>query len=917
MKRLYLIDGSGFIFRAYHSLPLLTRTDGTPAGAVYGFLNMMIKLADGAQTDYMAVIFDAGRKTFRNRLYPEYKAHRPPAPEDLIPQFPLVREATEALGLPAIELDDYEADDLIATYTRMAREAGMEVVIVSSDKDLMQLIGEGVSMYDGMKQKTIGREQVMEKFGVGPEKVRDVLALIGDSSDNVPGVPSIGPKTAAELIGQFGDFESVLTRASEIKQPNRRDAILQNIEQARLSYELVGLCYTVPPPMTLEAFAVREPEPEKLLGFLRKMEFKSMTAKFENKFGAAHQAAQLAATPVAAQAIAHDYEMVKDEKTLKRWIETAVKAGRVAFDTETTSLNAMDAQIVGFSLAIEPGKACYVPLNHVSGSAAAQQNLFDTAKHVRAEGQMEPAVALKLLAPLLADASVLKIGQNIKYDMLVLRKYGIAVHPIDDTMLLSYALNAGGGTHNMDDLAEKHLGHKTISYDEVTGTGKGRITFAEVALEKALAYAAEDADITLRLWQTLKPQLVSEHLVTLYETIERPLVPVIVAMEERGVKVDKARLAELSLDFTKRIAVLEEEIFKLAGHSFNIGSPKQLGEVLFDKMGLAGGKKGKTGTYSTGADVLEELAEGGQVMAARVLDWRQLSKLKSTYTDALANEINTRTGRVHTSYAMAVTSTGRLSSSDPNLQNIPIRTEEGRKIRSAFVAQSGQRLISADYSQIELRLLADIADIAALKEAFRNGQDVHAITASQMFGVAVDAVGSDLRRKAKTINFGIIYGISAHGLAARLGISRGEAGAYIEAYFKQYPGIKDYMERTKSFARQHGYVTTLFGRRCHLPGIHDKNPSMRNFSERAAINAPLQGTAADIIKRAMIAVEKLLQGSTARMLLQVHDELVIEVPAPDAEQVASRVGQAMQNAAQLSVPLTVDISIGENWNDAH
>ena len=913
-KKLYLIDGSGFIFRAYHSLPPLLRSDGTPTGAVYGFVNMLTKLVEGTQADYMAVIFDAGRHTFRNRLYPEYKAHRPPAPEDLVPQFPLVREATEALSLPAIELVDFEADDIIATYTKQARAQGIEVVIVSSDKDLMQLIGDGVSMYDGMKQKTIGIPAVMEKFGVPPEKVRDVLALIGDSSDNVPGVPGIGPKTAAELINQYGDFDALFAHTAEIKQPKRREALEQNREKARLSYELITLREDVPVPIPLEELVLRTPDNEKLLAFLRNMQFKSLVSKAEQKFGITptHTPAQMKTEKT-------EYELVQDIESLNRWLMAAKERGHVAFDTETTSLNAMRAELVGFSLSVEPGKACYVPLGHVTGNAAQSQgSLFDAAPAVKkVEGQIDFDTAIKLITSMLADPSILKIGHNMKYDMLVLRKYSITITPIDDTMLLSCLLSAGLHNHNMDDLAEKYLSVKTISYDEVTGTGKSRISFAEVALDKACSYAAEDADITLRFWHQFKPDVISGKMLTLYETIERPLAPVIVAMEERGIKVDRSQLSSLSLDFSKRIAALEEKIHKIAGHPFNIGSPKQLGEVLFDEMGIAGGRKGKTGSYSTGVDVLEDLAEGGQEIARLVLDWRQLSKLKSTYADTLGEEINPKTWRVHTSYAMAATTTGRLSSSDPNLQNIPIRSEEGRKIRHAFVAEPGNKLISADYSQIELRLLAHMAEIPTLAQAFKDGTDIHAVTASQMFGVPVAEVNSELRRKAKTINFGIIYGISAHGLATRLGIGRSEAATYIESYFKQYPGIKDYMENTKKFAREHGYVLTLFGRKCHLPGIHDKNPSMRNFSERAAINAPLQGTAADIIKRAMIAVERSLHGTSGRMLLQVHDELVIEVAETDAAAIAAKVAHTMENAAHISIPLTVSTNIGYNWSEAH
>jgi len=914
MKKLYLIDGSGFIFRAYHSLPPLLRSDGTPTGAVYGFVNMMLKIVESAKADYIAVIFDAGRKTFRNRIYPEYKAHRPPAPDDLIPQFPLVREATEALNLPAIELADFEADDIIATYTKLAKEHGLEVVIVSSDKDLMQLVGENVSMYDGMKQKTISTEQVIEKFGVTPDKVRDVLALIGDTSDNVPGVAGIGPKTAAELIIEYGNLEGVLNNTANIKQNKRRETLENSKDIAKLSYELIGLCEDVQLPLGIDDLQTREPDHEKLLTFLRNMQFKSLVNKIETKQG-------VASTPAALPVQNHTktYDLVQDETALKEWLAKAKYSGVVAFDTETNSLNAMAAEFVGFSLCVEAGKACYVPLNHLSGkTATAQGNLFEPVpKITRLENQIDFNTAILLLKEMLADHSILKIGHNIKYDMLVLRKYGINIEAIDDTMLLSYIADAGKHNHNMDDLAQQHLSLKTISYDEVTGTGKARISFAEVALEKACEYAAEDADITMRLWQKLKPQIIAEKNLTLYEKIERPLISTIVAMEERGIKIDRLKLAELSQDFSKRIATLELEIHSLAGVSFNIGSPKQLGEILFDKLGIEGGKKSKLGAYTTGAEILEELAENGNEIAAKVLDWRQLSKLKSTYTDTLVTQINPKTGRVHTSYAMAVTSTGRLSSSDPNLQNIPVRSDEGRKIRSAFVAETGNKLISADYSQIELRLLADIAGIETLKEAFKNSQDIHAITASQMFGVPVDQVSSDLRRKAKTINFGIIYGISAHGLATRLGISRGEAATYIESYFKQYPGIADYMENTKKFARENGFVTTLFGRKCHINGINDKNGGIRNFSERAAINAPLQGTAADIIKLAMIAVEKALQGSPAKMLLQVHDELIIEAPTEIAEATAAKLKNIMENVAHLSVPLTVDARIGDNWNEAH
>ncbi|MEI7669068.1 MAG: DNA polymerase I [Pseudomonadota bacterium] len=912
-KKLYLIDGSGFIFRAYHSMPPLSRKDGTPTGAVYGFINMMLKIIEAAQADYLAVIFDAGRQTFRNRIYPAYKANRPPAPDDLIPQFPLVRDATIALNLPAIELSDYEADDIIATYTKIARENNLEVVIVSSDKDLMQLIGENVSMYDGMKQKTIGSEQVQEKFGVAPNRVRDVLALIGDASDNVPGVPSIGPKTAAELINNFGDFATLLTRLPEIKQQKRREAIENNIEQAKLSYELIGLCYDVPDLLPLEELKLRTPDAEKLLKFLQEMEFHSLVARTESK----HNVKAEKTAEIAKQ---RNYELVSNATRLKEWVDKAYSSGFVAFDTETTSLNAMQAEIVGFSLCIEEGVACYVPINHINGApkVSQQASLFEPEiKIEKLAGQIEQKIAFEIIKPLLEDKSVLKIGHNIKYDMLVLEKYGIKINAIEDTMLISYLLSAGLNNQNMDELAEKYLGIKTISYDEITGTGKARIGFEQVTLEKALNYAAEDADITLQLWQKLKKQLISEHLITLYETIERPLIPVIVAMEKEGIKIEKNALALLSTHFEARIKLFEAEIYKIVGREFNVGSPKQLGEILFEEMNLPGGKKGKNGAYSTGAEVLDDLLETGNPLPQLIIDWRQLSKLKNTYTETLSEQINPKTGRVHTSYAMAVTTTGRLSSSDPNLQNIPIRTEEGRKIRHAFVANGGNKLISCDYSQIELRLLAHIADIEILKSAFRSGDDIHAITASQMFGVPVKEVSNDLRRKAKTINFGIIYGISGHGLAARLGIGRSEAIKYIETYFQQYPGIKEYMEATRKFARENGYVATLFGRKCHLSGINDKNAATRNFYERAAINAPLQGTAADIIKRAMILVSDTLRNENAKMLLQVHDELVIEAKTEEAERIAEKVAKAMESAVHLSIPLTVSRSIGDNWNEAH
>ncbi len=941
-KSLTLIDGSGFIFRAYHALPPLTNPQGIPCGAVYGFINMVIKLMDGMQKDenrHIAVIFDASRNTFRNRLYSEYKAHRPPAPDDLIPQFALIRQATDALNLPRFELEDYEADDIIATYAKQGREQGMDVTIVSSDKDLMQLIRDGVSMFDSMKNKVIGAHEVFEKFGVAPEKILEVLALIGDSSDNVPGIPGIGPKTAAELITQFGDVEGLIANASEIKQNKRRESVIQYAEQARLSRELVKLCYDVPLP-PLDELTIRPPAPEKLLEFVQMMGFKTLYAKLSGKplpprdmrapvsspsYGA--PIANLVHTPAPVEA--KPYVLVRDEATLSEWIKKARDKGEVAFDTETTSITATKAELVGFSLCIEPGEACYVPLAHVTRvSAPVQSNLFGesdgtTTHSIPVENQIPIERALALLKPLLEDDSVLVIGHNIKYDLIIMLRRGIRIAHPEDSMLLAYVLHAGEHGQGMDELAERYLGYSPISYDDVTGTGpknnkkSGRLRFDEVPLDKACAYAAEDADVTMRLYKHFKPQVFAQKLLTLYETIERPLIHILAGMESEGIKVDVRELSGLSTDFAARMVEYEREAYQLAGHEFNIGSPKQLGEVLFDKMQLPGGKKSaKTGAYTTDSDVLEELAEQGHALPTKVIEWRQLSKLKSTYSDALTTQIDNN-DRVHTNYAMALTSTGRLSSSDPNLQNIPIRTVEGKKIRHAFIASEGNVLLSADYSQIELRLLADMADIPTLKTAFRNGDDIHAITASQMFGVPVAQVDSDLRRKAKSINFGIIYGISAHGLAANLGIGRGEAGTYIESYFTQYPGIRDYMEASKLYAREHGYVVTLFGRRCHVPGINDKNGARRQFSERAAINAPLQGTAADIIKRAMIAIDKVLPRTDAQMLLQVHDELIFEVKAAHAPAVQLLVKQHMEAAASLTVPLTVETGIGKNWGEAH
>jgi len=921
-KRIFLVDGSGYIFRAYHALPPLTRkSDGTPIGAVSGFCNMLNKLLDDVLSDkdvgHLAVIFDTARRTFRSEIYPEYKAHRPPPPEDLIPQFSLVRDAVRAFNVPCLEMEGFEADDLIATYADQAVEAGFEVVIVSSDKDLMQMVGDHVSMQDPMKQTVIREDQVKEKFGVGPDKVIDVQALAGDSSDNVPGVPGIGVKTAAELINTYGDLDTLLDRAEEIKQPKRRQNLLEFADLARVSRELVTLKRDVPVKEGIEELELHPPEPDALFPFLDEMGFTQLSARLRAKFG--KEIGEIAAPTAADVGGDGEYVAVQSEDALAAWVAAAEAKGVVTVDTETTSLDVMQAALVGVSLSVEAGKACYVPLGHTGASGQGDLGLEDDQGSAEAPEQVPFDRAIEILKPLLENAGVLKIGQNIKYDMAIFAKYGIELGPVDDTMLLSFVLEGGLHGHGMDELSELHLGIKPISYKEVAGTGKAQVTFDKVPLEKAIDYAAEDADVTARLHKILKPRLVGEHLVSVYETIERPLVPVLASMERNGIRVDPKMLKRLSSDFEKRMAQLVEEIHSLAGHEFNVGSPKQLGEVLFDEMGITGGKKGKTGAYATGADVLEDLAAQGHEMPSRVLGWRQLSKLKGTYTDALQTQINAKSGRVHTSYQMAGASTGRLASTDPNLQNIPVRTEEGRKIRQAFVPAEGCRFLSADYSQIELRLLAHIADIGTLKDAFLAGADIHALTASEVFGVPMEGMDPTVRRSAKAINFGIIYGISPFGLGRQLAIPQREAKTYIDAYFERYPGIRDYMETTKEFARQNGFVTTLFGRRVHVPSLREKNPARRNFGERAAINAPLQGSAADIIKRAMIRIPAALEAKrlSARMLLQVHDELLFDVPKAEIDKTAAVVKDVMEDAAHLSVPLTVDTGIGDNWDEAH
>ncbi|EKE77219.1 DNA polymerase I [Oceanibaculum indicum] len=917
---LYLIDGSGYIFRAYHALPPMNRGDGTPVNAVFGFSAMLMKLVEEIDAQHLAVIFDSARETFRNEIYPAYKAQRPEPPEDLRPQFSIIRDAVRAFNVPSIEMPGFEADDLIATYAKEARAKGMDVVIVSSDKDLMQLVRDGVTMLDPIKNRPIGPDEVMEKFGVAPDKVVDVQSLAGDSVDNVPGVPGIGVKTAAQLITDYGDLETLLARATEIKQPKRRESLIEYAEQARISRELVKLRDDVPLEVSVDQLEVKDPEHATLLSFFEENNFKRLVARLqalEVQEGEAPSSLGMAAEIAPSETA---YETVVEEADLKRWIAAAMEAGTVAVDTETTSLNAMSAKLVGISLSVEAGKACYIPVGHGAGDGADQGNLLDAP--TERPKQIDKKRALELLKPMLEDSSVLKVGHNMKYDWLIFRRHGIEVAPVDDSMLISYVLEGGLHGHGMDELAELHLDHKTIPFKEVAGSGKDQVTFDKVPLDKATEYAAEDADITGRLHRLLKPRLRESHVLTLYETVERPLVPIIGEMERAGIKVDREVLADLSKDFARRMGEYELDIYKLAGREFNIGSPKQLGEILFDELGLQGGKKGKTGAYATGAEVLEALATQHD-LPAKILEWRQLAKLKSTYADTLVEQINPETGRVHTAFAMAATSTGRLSSSDPNVQNIPVRTEEGRRIRRAFVAEKGHRLLSVDYSQIELRIVADIGGIEALRQAFRDGIDIHAMTASQVFGVPLDQMDPMTRRKAKAINFGIIYGISGFGLARQLGVEQGEAAAYIRAYFERYPGIRDYMDRAKAEAKKQGYVTTLFGRRCHVPGITDKNPARRAFAERQAINAPIQGTAADIIKRAMIRLPAALEKASlkARMLLQVHDELLFEVPEAEIEKTSALVREVMEGATrpvlELSVPLVAEAGVGDDWEAAH
>jgi DNA polymerase-1 len=988
---IFLVDGSSYIFRAYHALPPLSRkSDGLPVSALAGFCNMLWKLlrddVAGEKPTHLAVIFDHSAQTFRNDIYNLYKAQRSEPPEDLRPQFGLIREAVRAFDIPAIEQQGFEADDLIATYSREASEAGATVVIVASDKDLMQLVSTNVVMLDPMKEKRIGSAEVFEKFGVPPDKVVDLQALAGDSVDNVPGVPGIGIKTAAQLIVEYGDLEAILSRANEIKQQKRREALVANADKARISRQLVKLESHVPLTTPLSDLVAHDPNPERLISFLKAMEFAAVTRRVAEAFkidptkiapdprlsergaGTDWRAPESATTtdaplspdvrikrdrhpgirpptaepksaPPSIDAVLHSptvlaqkrraealkakidprlYETVTSLSRLDRWIEDAFNTGLCGIKLETSSPDALQCEIIGIALAVAPGRACYIPLNHRGESSS---DLFVASE--RAANQLDASDVLARLRPLLASAAVLKIGQNIKFDWLVLAHAGLEVGPIDDTMLMSYVLDAGRIGHGIEELSEKLLGHKPMALSEVTGAGKGSVGFARAAIEKAAPYAAETGDITMRLWLVLKARLASERMLSVYETLERPMVATLGRIEQRGIAIDRSILSRLSGEFAQGMGRLEAEIHALAGEAFNLGSPKQLADILFGKMNLPGAKKTATGAWSTSATVLDDLAEAGHELPARILEWRQLAKLKSTYTDALPNFVNPRTNRVHTSFALAATTTGRLSSSEPNLQNIPIRNEEGRRIRTAFVATPGYVLMSADYSQIELRVLAHIADIGQLKKAFADSLDIHAMTASEMFGVPVAGMPSEVRRRAKAINFGIIYGISAFGLANQLGIAREEAGAYIRRYFERFPGIRDYIETTKKLARERGYVTTLFGRKCHYPRIVAANPSERAFNERAAINAPIQGSAADIIRRAMARMDAALVQARlgARMLLQVHDELVFEVPNDEVEPTIAVVQHVMTEAphpaVQLSVPLQVDAKAARNWDEAH
>jgi DNA polymerase I len=914
MPHLYLVDGSGYIFRAYHRLPPLTNQHGEPVGAVYGYTTMLWKLADELHRadgpTHMAVIFDASAKSFRNDMYDQYKAHRPPPPEDLVPQFPMIRDATRAFSLPCLEEEGVEADDLIASYAKAALAQGWSVTIVSSDKDLMQLIEPGLDLYDTMNNRRLGPEAVVEKFGVGPDRLGDVLALMGDSVDNVPGVPGVGPKTASKLILEHGDVEAVLAAAPAMKPGKLRDNLIEHADNARLSRELVRLKCDVPLVHPIDEMELKGIPEAPLRAFLEHHGFKSLLTRLGSVTDAVTETGRSVELPTDPPCDHDAYETVLDLEALDRWIAEARAQGFAAVDTETDSKDSIHAGLVGVSLALQPNKACYIPLGHGGGDLLGGDF----------PAQIPLVEAIARLKPLLEDPAVLKIGHNIKFDMCVLARHGIEVAPYDDTIVISFDLDAGLHGHGMDELAATHLQHSCIAFKDVVGSGKSQLGFHQVGLKEATRYAAEDADVTLRLWRRLKPRLSDEAATTVYELVDRPLIPVVAAMERAGIKVDREKLSRLSGEFAQQIAGIEAEVFDLAGQPFTIGSPKQLGDILFEKMGLKGGRKGKSGVYSTDVNELERLAADGVEIAKRVLDWRQLTKLKSTYTDALQDEISPEDGRVHTCYSLTGAQTGRLSSTEPNLQNIPIRTEVGRQIRDAFVAEPGNVILSADYSQIELRIAAHMADVPALRDAFAAGADIHSLTATELFG----EVNRDTRARAKTINFAILYGISRWGLAGRLGVTPDEAQAMIDRYFERFPGINRYIAETLTAARERGYTTTLFGRKTHFPRIKSKLQNERQGAERAAINAPIQGTSADIIKRAMVKMGPALSRAGlghVRMLLQVHDELVFELPRGDVEAASTVIREVMARAAEpaihLSVPLGVEIGAGDSWGAAH
>ncbi|MDA8533041.1 DNA polymerase I [Candidatus Pelagibacter bacterium] len=914
----YLIDGSGYIFRAYYALPPLTRkSDGLPVGAVSGFCSMLFKLLEDSKSNenlqkptHFAVIFDSARKTFRNEIYSDYKANRSEAPDDLAPQFEYIRKSVLAFNLPSVDLPNYEADDLIATYTEQILAKGAKVTIVSSDKDLMQLYRKDVRLFDPMKNKFITPEDIMNKFGVEPKKVIDVQSLAGDSSDNIPGVPGIGVKTAAELINQYGTLEKLLDNAHEIKQNKRRETLIENKDKAIISKKLVTLMKDAPAQRKIEEFQLKEIDKEKLYKFLREMEFNRLLSSVISAYGEPKLATTKTESSVKEkqQNISKkNYYLISNEEEIEEWINEAEEAGELVIDTETSSLDAHQADLVGISLSTKIGKACYIPITH------------------KFDGCLDKNIVIKKLKPLLEDKSVKKIGQNIKFDFIVLYKQGIKMNSMEDTMLMSYVLDAGKNRHNMDTLSEIHLQHKTISFKEIVGTGKKEINFSDVELDKAMEYAAEDADITYRLYKIFNKNLKLEKLTNIYEIFEKPLIEILAFMEIEGIKVDNKFLKVLSEKFEKKINKIEKEVFKISKKEFNIASPKQLGEIIYNELKIAALKKTKKGSFATNAGVLEDLAFKGHKFPQLVLDWRQVSKLKNTYSDALPEHINPSTKRVHTSFLLAATTTGRLASSDPNLQNIPIKSEDGKDIRKAFISEKGFTLISADYNQIEMRILADLADVKELKKAFKNNEDIHTLTASQVFNIDIKKVDQDMRRKAKAINFGIIYGISQYGLAKQINVSNHEANEFLEAYFAKFPEIKVYMDDTIKFCRKSGYVNNVFGRRSHFNGINDKNFNVRNFQERAAINAPIQGSASEIMRLAMIRIDqkfKEIKNNKSKILLQIHDELIFEVPEKEAKNITKIIKEEMTSVTNsdlhaFSIPLTVDINTGDNWGVLH